>query len=67
LAPELITFLDDTEAFKFILDFLKVSLLQPSDQEEEDALQKKNEGWVRNQAMQSFGEIIHAVYLRKPD
>jgi len=31
LAPELIAFLDDTEAFKFILDFLKVSLLRPSD------------------------------------
>ena len=39
LAPELIAFLDDTEALKFILDFLKMSLLRPNDQsaEEEDA------------------------------
>lgn len=51
LAPELIANLDDTEALKFILDFLKVSLLRPGDQEDEDAQQKKNEGWVRNQAM----------------
>lgn len=31
LAPELIAVLDDTEALKFILDFLKISLMRPKD------------------------------------
>lgn len=31
LAPELIAVLDDTEALKFILDFLKISLMRPND------------------------------------
>ncbi len=37
LAPELIAVLDDTEALKFILDFLKISIMRPKDLEEEDA------------------------------
>jgi len=30
----------------------------------DESLSKKNEFWVRNQAMQYFGQIIHAVHLK---
>lgn len=52
----------DVEAFKFILDFLAISLKKPSHSLPME--QKNSEKWVRNQAMQNFGPIIHAAYLK---
>lgn len=33
--------------------------------EKDEGVTKKNEFWVRNQAMQYFGQIIHAVHQKK--
>lgn len=64
LAPELVEFLDpakDTEALKFILDFLQVSLKKQSSSADSGASAEK---WVRVQAMQNFGQIVHACHLK---
>lgn len=64
VAPEMVELLDstDVDAIKFILDFLAVSLKKPSPSLPMD--QKSSEKWVRNQAMQNFGPIIHAAFLK---
>jgi hypothetical protein len=44
------------------LDFLTLSLRKPPSGQAGAASEK----WVRNQAMQNFGPIIHAVYMKAP-
>lgn len=44
------------------MDFLKTCLSEFNGEKDEEGPQKKNELWVRNQAMQQFGQIIHAVH-----
>ena len=51
----------DVDAIKFILDFMATSLKKPLPATESNT---NSEKWVRNQAMQNFGQIIHAAHLK---
>ena len=50
----------DIDSLKYILDFLAMSLKRPPSSLPQD--QVNSEKWVRNQAMQNFGPIIHSIY-----
>lgn len=53
----------DIQALTYILDFLAQSLKKP---EPSPDTSTNSEKWVRNQAMQNFGQIIHAAWLKNP-
>ena len=50
------------DALIYTLDFLALSLKKPPQSLPTDQI--NSEKWVRNQAMQNFGPILHAVYLK---
>jgi hypothetical protein len=68
VAPELIALLSNMDGYIFVLNFLKTSLKPyrgiPGMDKEEEVVKKKNELWIRNQAMSRFGKIIHAIHQK---
>jgi len=56
------------DGYIFVLNFLKTSLKLytgiAGTNKEEEVVKKKNELWIRNQAMSHFGKIIHAIHQK---
>ena len=53
---------EDIDALKYVLSFLQTSLQRPPATLPADQI--SSEGWVRAQALQNFGPIIHSVYQK---